>query len=389
MTRFPNPVVACGVVVAASSAFAHQPIISDGSAIDAAHAIKLKDVQVSRVVYHRVTAKAPQLWLTFDVDQPQKLHLLLGVPLIKRLSKYRPALVLLGPGLPKAELPFEVPGDAGGLAFDSRKAGAPRAFYEPFTGTSSWIMSQNDVELPQAGRYYVVAYDPDGEPGKLWVALGTKESFGLKDMLMLPKVIAKVRAFHEMTDSRKRQHRSENQRLIFDFKAADAERDWVAVNDGVMGGVSEGRVSLSKEGVLGFEGKVSLDNNGGFVSIRSRPDPRDLTPYAGLLIRVRGDGQRYACTLRTDFEIMAGSYQCKFDAQKDEWQNIFLPFEEFVPTSFGQVMRDAPRLNKAAIQSFGFMISDQQAGPFKLEVGWVKAVRHPPASGQKTESEPR
>jgi NADH dehydrogenase [ubiquinone] 1 alpha subcomplex assembly factor 1 len=382
VTKFPSRVVACSVVLAAGSAFAHQPIISDGSAVDAAHAIKLKDVQVSRVVYHRVTPKAAQLWLTFDVDQPQKLHLLLGVPQIKRLGEYRPALVLLGPGLPKVELPFEIPADNGGLVFDSLQTGAPRAFYEPFTGTSSWIISQNDVDLPRAGRYYVVAYDPDSKPGKLWVALGTKEAFGLKDMLTLPKVIARVKAFHEMTDSKKRERRSAEQRLIFDFKTADAERDWVTVNDDVMGGVSEGKVSLSKKGVLRFEGKVSLDNNGGFASIRSRPQPHDLSAYAGLLIRVCGDGQRYACTLRTDFDIMAGSYQCKFETQKDEWQNIFLPLEEFVPTSFGQAMQNAPRLNKAAIRSFGFMISDQQAGPFRLEVGWIKAVRYPPATGQ-------
>ena len=379
MARSIHGLLACGIMFSCGTTSAHQPIISDGSAVDAAHAIKLKDVQVSRVVYHRVTTKAAQLWLTFDVDQPQKLHMLLGVPQIKRLSEYRPALVLLGPGLPKAELPFGVPGDNGGLVFDSRKSGSPQAFYEPFTGTSSWIMSQNDVELPQAGRYYVVAYDPDGKPGKLWVALGTKEAFGLKDMLMLPKVIARVRMFHEMTGSKKRQPSFEEQRTIFDFKASDAQRDWVAVNDDVMGGVSEGKVSLSKEGALRFDGAVSLDNNGGFASIRSHPEPRDLSPFDGLLIRVRGDGQRYACTLRTDFDIMAGSYQCKFDTQKDKWQNIFLPFEEFVPTSFGRVMRGAPQLNKAAIRSFGFMISDKQAGPFKLDVSWVKAVRHHPA----------
>jgi len=381
MARFIHALLACGIMFTCGSASAHQPIISDGSAVDAAHAIKLKDVQVSRVVYHRVTAKAAQLWLTFDVDQPQKLRMLLGVPQIKRLSEYRPALVLLGPGLPKAKLPFEVPGDAGGLVFDSRSSGSPRSFYEPFTGTSSWILSQQDVELPQAGQYYVVAYDPDGKPGKLWVALGTKEAFGLKDILMLPGTIAGVRAFHEMTGSDKQRPRSEDQLIVFDFEASDAQHDWVGVNDDVMGGVSKGKVSVSKEGALRFEGAVSLDNNGGFASIRSRPDPRDLSLFDGLLIRVRGDGQRYDCTLRTDLNIMAGSYQCKFDTQKDKWQDIFLPFEKFLPTSFGQEMRGAPKLNKAKIRSFGFMISDKQAGPFKLEVDWIKAVRHDGAVG--------
>jgi hypothetical protein len=149
VTRCLSRTVVGSILLTGGNAFAHQPIISDGSAVDAAHAIKLKYIQVSRVVYHRVTAKAAQLWLTFDIDQPQKLHMLLGVPLIKRLGEYRPALVLLGPGLPNVELPFEIPGETGGLVFDSRGSGTPRSFYEPFTGTSSWIMSRMDVEFPQ------------------------------------------------------------------------------------------------------------------------------------------------------------------------------------------------------------------------------------------------
>jgi NADH dehydrogenase [ubiquinone] 1 alpha subcomplex assembly factor 1 len=148
------------------------------------------------------------------------------------------------------------------------------------------------------------------------------------------------------------------------------------VNDDVMGGVSKGEFSINKNGVLKFSGKVSLDNNGGFASIRSRPGQYDLSQFAGLLIRVRGEGQRYACNLRTDYDIMAGSYQCKFDTKKDTWQKVFLPFADFVPTSFGQVMRDAPRLNASDIRSLGFMISDKQAGPFRLEIDWVKAIRH-------------
>jgi NADH dehydrogenase [ubiquinone] 1 alpha subcomplex assembly factor 1 len=374
VTGYLNRAVAWSILLTCGSAFAHQPTISDGSAVDAAHAIKFKDVQVSRVVYHKVAAKALQLWITFEVDQPQKLRLQLGVPFIERLQEYRPTLVLLGPGLPKVDLPFENPGGTGGLIFDTRDAGPPRVFHEPFTGTSSWILSEHDVQLPAVGRYYVVAYEPSGKPGKLWVALGQKEAFGVKDILMLPKVIAQVRAFHELAVAKKGQHLSDESRSLFDFRGSDADRDWVVVNDDVMGGVSKGEFSISKNGVLKFSGKVSLDNNGGFASIRSRPGQYDLSPFAGLLIRVRGDGQRYACNLRTDFDIMAGSYQSKFATEKGVWQKVFLPFTDFVPTSFGQVMRDAPRLNTSAVRSLGFMISDKQGGPFKLEVDWVKAV---------------
>jgi len=72
---------------------------------------------------------------------------------------------------------------------------------------------------------------------------------------------------------------------------------------------------------------------------------------------------------------MAGSYQQPFATKKGDWQEIVLPIHDFVATSFGQIMRDAPKLDTENIRSFGFTISDKQAGPFKLEVDWIRAIK--------------
>jgi hypothetical protein len=178
VTRVSTCVLAWGLVILSSPAYAHRPTMSDGTAVDADHAIEFQDVQISRVVYHEATKQAPQVWITFEVDKPQELFLQIGVPVLDRLRQYRPALALLGPGLPDVRLPFEFPSGLGGLVLDTRSVEKPRDFYEPFTGTSSWILKEQDVQLPDAGRYYVVAYDPDGKPGKLWAALGRKEAWG-------------------------------------------------------------------------------------------------------------------------------------------------------------------------------------------------------------------
>ncbi len=42
---------------------------------------------------------------------------------------------------------------------------------------------------------------------------------------------------------------------------------WRAINDGVMGGISAGRMVGIDYG-LSFEGELSLENNGGFASVR-------------------------------------------------------------------------------------------------------------------------
>ncbi len=47
---------------------------------------------------------------------------------------------------------------------------------------------------------------------------------------------------------------------------------WRIVNDAVMGGLSSSTVSINNEGKILFSGNVSLDNNGGFASLRSPID---------------------------------------------------------------------------------------------------------------------
>ena len=96
-------------------------------------------------------------------------------------------------------------------------------------------------------------------------------------------------------------------RAIFDFRGARQIEQWVAVNDTVMGGVSTGQSQVTDQGVLVFFGAVSLENNGGFASIRSRPAEIDLAEFDGLMIRVRGAGPRYGFNVRTDVPIVAGS----------------------------------------------------------------------------------
>ena len=162
--------------------------------------------------------------------------------------------------------------------------------------------------------------------------------------------------------------------MLFKFDKPSDAREWEAVNDRVMGGVSNGRVETTKDGMLRFFGSVSLENNGGFASVRSLPNERDLSGYDGILIRIKGDGLRYAINLRTDFEVRAGSYRRRFETRAGVWETVFLPFTEFQLTSFGQVVEGAPPLNIRRIRSVGFLISDKQAGPFELQVEWIRAA---------------
>lgn len=152
---------------------------------------------------------------------------------------------------------------------------------------------------------------------------------------------------------------------------------WELVNDAVMGGVSESAVHLSDSGTLVFSGVVSLENNGGFASVRTPLHVPDLTGYAGLIVRARGDGHVYRVRLRTADTSSGVAYQTHFPTLADAWRTARLPFVRFHASRRGRDVPNAPPFAPRAIRRLGFMIADRQAGPFHLEIDWVKAYRRP------------
>jgi hypothetical protein len=161
-----------------------------------------------------------------------------------------------------------------------------------------------------------------------------------------------------------------NHHMIFDFTEPAGIQSWRSIDDRIMGGCSISRPELVDGGLL-FRGVLSLDNGGGFASIRSPENNYRLGGCEGLLLQVRGDGKRYKLGLRTDGFFDGISYQAGFVAG-DEWEEVYLPFIDFTPTHHGQRLTTAAPLDPNKIQSFGLFIADRQSGPFHLEVGWIR-----------------
>lgn len=164
---------------------------------------------------------------------------------------------------------------------------------------------------------------------------------------------------------------AENQ-MIIDFRDKEL-RSWQVVNDGVMGGLSKSSLRRTASGTVIFKGHVSLENKGGFASVRWPVEKLDLSSFAGVTARIRGDGQQYRFRLRTDEQFDGVAYQTKFQASQQEWEVVKLPFSAFVPTFRGRVLEDEKPLDAGQIYQLGFMIADQQAGDFQLEIEWIKA----------------
>ena len=165
------------------------------------------------------------------------------------------------------------------------------------------------------------------------------------------------------------------ERVLFEFAKPAASRDWQSVNDGVMGGISDGRFKISENKTLGFYGALSLENNGGFASVRSRPKKLGLEAGDAILARLKGDGREYTFNLYVPRPLTAFSYRASFKTTAGEWIEVRIPLDKFVATSFGRVISNAAPMNPGEITSVGFLLSDKKVGPFKLDVDWIKASK--------------
>ena len=162
---------------------------------------------------------------------------------------------------------------------------------------------------------------------------------------------------------------------LFDFTEADAPKQWQTVNDGVMGGVSEGKFKITDTKTMEFFGTLSLANNGGFASVRTKAKKLSLEKDDALVAKIRGDGRQYMLNLYPNKQRMAYSYRATVQTKKDEWIEVKVPLDKFEATSFGRIVKNAGLVKPEEINSLGFMLGDKKAGPFKMEIEWIKVER--------------
>ena len=168
---------------------------------------------------------------------------------------------------------------------------------------------------------------------------------------------------------------------LFDFAQSSDASKWQIVNDGVMGGRSSSQASIVKSdsvetietgaGIMRFAGTLSLENNGGFASVRSRSSGSlGLDPGQTIVLRVKGDGRRYTFNLYTPDRRTAFSYQMEFDTTAGQWTEIRLPVDKFVAHSFGRPIPSI-KLTPSQVQSVGILLGDKNPGAFEILVDWI------------------
>jgi NADH dehydrogenase [ubiquinone] 1 alpha subcomplex assembly factor 1 len=161
---------------------------------------------------------------------------------------------------------------------------------------------------------------------------------------------------------------------IAEFSQKDVEAlDWRIVDDRVMGGRSQGKMAISADGILSFSGNLSLENNGGFSSVRSGNVTLDLSDAKGLLVRAKGDGRNYEVHLSTlaRFRGREITFVGMLPTKKGEWTEVKIPFSEFEGDFQGRRLKEST-FDPSEVRRITLELVDKKPGAFELQVDWIR-----------------
>ncbi len=162
-------------------------------------------------------------------------------------------------------------------------------------------------------------------------------------------------------------------KIIFDFNKNSNIKEWRIVNDGVMGGLSVGSFALSPNGYGVFEGQISLENNGGFSSVRYQFDKLRVAKNSYISIRLKGDGKNYQFRVK-DNSSNYYSYITTFPTSR-EWEEIKISLKDMYPSYRGRKL-DLPNFSEDYIEEIVFLIGNKRTEKFKLLIDKI-AVDQP------------
>ena len=152
---------------------------------------------------------------------------------------------------------------------------------------------------------------------------------------------------------------------IFIFEKTSDITNWTVVNDAVMGGKSSGAFTLNETGHGVYTGHVSLENNGGFSSLRYRFNDISTEGFSKVILKIKGDGKNYQFRVKSKLSDKH-SYIALFSTSKT-WEVIEISLADMYPAFRGRKL-DIPNFDANSIEEVAFLIGNKTAEDFKLEI---------------------
>jgi len=153
--------------------------------------------------------------------------------------------------------------------------------------------------------------------------------------------------------------------VLFDFTETRDTGNWMVVNDGVMGGLSKGTFAVSGNGTAVFKGTISLENNGGFSSVRCNTGKIDVEGFSILELHLKGDGKTYQVRIQENSSDYF-SYIYTFQTS-GAWETVKIPLAEMFPSFRGRKL-DLPNYSGKSMVELTFLIGNNKAESFNIEL---------------------
>lgn len=155
---------------------------------------------------------------------------------------------------------------------------------------------------------------------------------------------------------------------VFKFSKDTKKNDWMVVNDGVMGGISNSLIVVNASGNGVFSGTVKLENNGGFASVRHSVKNMNVSNHSKFILKVKGDSKFYQFRCKSNlYDRHSYVYEFKTNG---EWQEIEISFSEMYPRFRGYRL-DIPNYNGKDLEEIAFLIGNKKPETFQLEIAYI------------------
>ena len=157
--------------------------------------------------------------------------------------------------------------------------------------------------------------------------------------------------------------------IIFNFNKSSDIKNWIVIDDVVMGGKSSGSFKLSSDGYGVFVGDISLENNGGFSSVRYRFEKILINKSTKISIRIKGDGKKYQFRIKSN----SGDYYSYISpfSTTGEWQEIEIPLKDMYPSFRGRKL-EQPNFSNDTFEEITFLIGNKNKEKFQLLIDKIE-----------------
>jgi hypothetical protein len=158
--------------------------------------------------------------------------------------------------------------------------------------------------------------------------------------------------------------------LIFDFDKGVDLQGWQVVDDVVMGGRSSGKFAINNDGHGVFSGEVSLENNGGFSSVRyDFSEKKSVKEYSKIIITLKGDKKDYQFRVKVrsnDYYSYIASFKTS-----GEWEKVEISLAEMYPSFRGRTL-DKPNFESDYMKEIRFLIGNKKPQNFELIIDKIE-----------------